>query len=167
MFARRFPPVPAALGAALLFALAGCFPADSARGGKAKGGHGHAHAHPDEGPHHGALAEWGEEEYHPEFTVDHKTQEATVYILDGNAKKAKPIKAKSIGLALKLQPPVTLTLDAKPQQGDPEGASSRFVGKHAALAKEQEFEGTISGEVDGKPYSGDFKEKAGGHGHKH
>jgi hypothetical protein len=39
--------------------------------------------HPEFGPHKGALAEWGEEEYHLEFTVDHKGQQATVYVLDG------------------------------------------------------------------------------------
>src|SRR5829696_9292877 len=54
------------------------------------------HDHGAEGPHGGALAEWGEEEYHPEFTVDHATQEATVYVLDGSAKKAAPIDAKEL-----------------------------------------------------------------------
>jgi hypothetical protein len=122
----------------------------------------HGHDHPSEGPHHGPLAEWGEEEFHAEFTVDHKAQEATVYILDRSAKKAKPIEAKSVTLTLKVQPPVTLTLEAKPQERDPAGKSSRFVGKHAALGKEMEFTGTISGEVDGKPYAGDFKQGAHG-----
>jgi hypothetical protein len=91
--------------------------------------------------------------------VDHKTQEATVYILDGSAKKAKPIKAASITVALKLQPPITMTLSAKPQDGESAGDSSRFVGKHEALGKEQNLSGTISGEVNGKPYAGGFKEE--------
>lgn len=130
-----------------------------------KSAHDHEHDHPHEGPHQGALAEWGDEEYHPEFTVDHKTQEAIVYILDGRARKAKPIAARSITLSLKTQPPVTITLEARPQEGDPAGTSSRFVGKHPELGKEQGFAGTISGEVNGKPYSGDFKEEA--HDHKH
>ncbi|MBI3468241.1 MAG: hypothetical protein HY000_35000 [Planctomycetes bacterium] len=46
-----------------------------------------------------------------------------------------------------------------PDKGDPQGLSSRFVGKHEKLGKEQEFAGTISGEIDGKPYAGDFKEE--------
>ena len=29
---------------------------------------------------------------------------------------------------------------------------------HANFGTQQEFEGTVSGEVDGKPYLGDFKE---------
>lgn len=124
-----------------------------------------AHDHPHEGPHDGALAEWGEEEYHIEFTVDHKSQEATIYVLDGTAKKALPVDAKELTLTLKLTPPVTITLNAKPETTDAAGKSSRFVGKHAVLGKEQEFTGTISGVVGGKPYSGDFAEEA--HNHKH
>jgi len=120
------------------------------------------HDHGAEGPHGGALAEWGEEEYHPEFTVDHSDQTATVYILDGSAKKAKPIAVKEISLTLKLKPAVSLTLKAKPQEGDAPGSSSRFVGEHAALGKVMDFAGTLAAEINGKPYSGDFKEEAHG-----
>lgn len=116
-------------------------------------------AHPSAGPHGGPLVEWGEEEYHIEFTVDRNTQEATAYILDDSARKTKPIGAKAISLTLKKPSTATVTLDAKPDAGDPPGKSSRFVGKHADLGKEGKFEGTISGEADGKPYSGDFREK--------
>jgi hypothetical protein len=122
------------------------------------------HEHPSEGPHHGALAEWGNEEYHVEFTVDHKSQTATVYILDETAKKAKPIDAKSLTLVLKQKPPVTVVLQPKPESGEKAGQSSRFTAKNAAFAKHVAFEGTISGKVGSKPYSGDFKEKA--HEHK-
>lgn len=118
------------------------------------------HDHPDEGPHGGALAEWGADEYHVEFVVDRKTQEATAYVLDGaSAKKAAPIDAKELTLTLKLSPPVTVILAAKPQEGDLTGKASRFVGKHAALGGEKEVDGTISGKVGGKPYSGDFQEE--------
>lgn len=44
-----------------------------------------------------------------------------------------------------------MTLTAKPQDGDPAGKASLFVGTHPALGKEQEFSGTISGQVSGKP----------------
>jgi len=139
---------------------------DSAKGNKTKAPtsgvkaeKGGAHDHPNEGPHGGALAEWGDEEFHAEFTVDHKMQEATVYILDSSAKNSKPIKATSITLALKLQPPITITLSAKPQDGDSAGASSRFAGKHETLGTKQNFSGTISGDINGKPYAGDFKEE--------
>jgi hypothetical protein len=81
-----------------------------------------------------------------------------VYILDGSAKKAKPINSATITLALKLQPPVTVTLTAKPLDGETGGASSRFVGKHDALGKDQKLSGTISADVNGKPYAGDFNQ---------
>lgn len=159
MFQLRWPIL-------LVFAAAFLFAAGCDKGGKTndqKDKPKNEHAHPDKGPHGGVLIEWGEEDYHLEFTVDHKTQEATVYVLDETAKKAKPIKAKEITLTLKLTPPVTVKLAAKPDSGDPAGASSRFVGTHEALGKEQEFAGEVKGEVDGKPYVGDFAEKP----HKH
>lgn len=125
------------------------------------------HDHPEVGPHKGAIAEWGDHDYILEFIPDHDTKEATVYVLNGQAKDLKPIPSKTLTLSLKQSPPVTFTLEAKPQEGDPAGQSSRFVGKHDALAEKKEFAGTISGEVAGKKYSGNFKEEADDHGHDH
>ncbi|MCI0643028.1 MAG: hypothetical protein L0Y72_06850 [Gemmataceae bacterium] len=120
--------------------------------------------HGDEGPHGGALAEWGEHEYHAEFTVDHKEKKATVYILDKSAKKASPIEVESITLTIEnVKPKVTVQLKADPDAGDPKGKSSRFTGTHDALAKEMEFKGEISGTVGKTPYAGTFDEKP----HKH
>jgi hypothetical protein len=118
-----------------------------------------AHNHPTTGPHGGQLVEWGEEEYHLELLMDRKGGEATVYVLDGSAVKAAPIKAKDLTMTLKAEPPVTLKLAAKPETGDPAGSSSRFTGKSDALSKDQPLTGTINGEVEGKPYTGDFAEK--------
>lgn len=122
------------------------------------------HEHPATGPHKGALAEWGEEEYHVEVTFDHKNKTAVIYILDGSAKKAKPIAAREIVLTIKGKPPVTLKVLAAPDKDDPQGSSSRFAGKHDLFGKHQDFEGTVSGKVGNKPYSGDFKAK---HDHDH
>ncbi|MBX9681449.1 MAG: hypothetical protein K2X38_22060 [Gemmataceae bacterium] len=129
-------------------------PADGAKDGAKKD------AHVEKGPHGGSLAEWGEEKYHAEFTVDHGKKTATVYILDGEAKKATPIAAESITLSLSnVKPPVQVTLKAAPQADDPKGQASRFTGTHDQLAKEMEFEGEISGKVGDTPYAGKFKEK--------
>lgn len=122
------------------------------------------HEHPSAGPHKGVLAEWGEEEYHVEITFDNKNKLAVIYILDGSAKKAKPITSKEVILTLKQKPSVTVKLVADPEKTDPQGSSSRFVGKHDAFGKHQDFEGTVSGKVGNKPYSGDFKAK---HSHDH
>ena len=148
-----------ALGTMLALLATGCDPAVKPGGTGKPPASTAAGAHPSAGPHGGPLVEWGEEEYHIEFTVDRKTQEATAYLLDDTARKAKPIAAKFITLTLKKPSTATITLDSKPDTGDPAGKSSRFTGKHADLGKEGKFEGTISGEAEGKPYSGDFKEK--------
>jgi hypothetical protein len=116
------------------------------------------------GPHGGAVAHWGGSKYHAEFTVDHDKQEATVYILGSDAKTAAPIKAKDGQIAasitgVKDKGTFDVILKALPQEGDPEGKSSRFVGKHEKIGVVQEFEGTITGENDGTPYTGRFKEE--------
>ena len=56
-------------------------------------------------------------------------------------------------------PKFQVELAAAPLEGEAEGTASRFVGKHENLGKVQEFAGSISGEVDGTPYVGDFKEE--------
>ena len=123
------------------------------KGEKKSGGHAHG-----AGPHDGTVADWGGGKYHVEFTVDHDKQEATVYILGGDEKTAAPIAAKEIQLSIK-DPMMHVVLKAAPQEGDPEGSASRFVGNHESLGVVQEYAGTISGVVDGTPFSGDFKEE--------
>jgi hypothetical protein len=120
-------------------------------------GHGHG-----AGPHDGTVADWGGGKYHVEFTVDHDKQEGTVYILGGDEKTPSPIKTTEITLSIK-DPMMQVTLKATPQEGDPEGTASKFVGTNEGLGVVQEYEGTISGVIDDTPYSGDFKEVAHDH----
>ncbi len=123
-------------------------------------GHGHG-----VGPHEGTVADWGGGKYHVEFTVDHDKQQATVYILGSDEKTTTPIDATSIELSIK-EPEMQVALQASPQESDPAGKASRFVGTHEKLGVVQEYAGTMTGVVDGTPYSGDFKEEAhGSHGH--
>jgi hypothetical protein len=117
------------------------------------GGDDHSHGH---GPHDGTIFDFGK--YHAEFTVNHKTKEATVYILGGDAKTAVPIAVESLTLSIKA-PAFQVELKAAPQPGDPMGKASRFTAIHDHFGKEQEFEGTLSGVLDGKPYAADFKEE--------
>lgn len=116
---------------------------------------GHSHDNP---PHGGTILDWGGGKYHLELLVDHGNQKATVYVLGPDVKNDLPIDAGTIQVALK-DPVVEFTLSAQPQDGDPQGKSSLFVGQHEALAAEQQFEGTIHGTIGGTPYSGDFMEK--------
>ena len=116
-----------------------------------------------EGPHKGIVVEWGEEEYHPEIVVDKAAGTVTVYVYGGedDLKKAKfkPIDAKTLTLSLKGDPATTIKLEASAEKDDPKGSSSKFVGKSDALKKDVKWEGTLSGKVGTKPYSGDFKQK--------
>jgi len=120
-----------------------------------------SHSH-GEGPHGGTVADWGGGEYHVEFKVDHKTREATVYVLDNNAKKPAAIKANKLLLSIAM-PSFQVELLPSPLEGETDGMCSRFVGKHEKLGIVQEFSGTISGEADGTPYAGEFKEHAHDH----
>lgn len=159
---KRFAVRLAAAGFAVALALAtGCNkkPAEAPAPAKKPAEHEHT-----ESPHKGALAEWGDHEYHAEFVVDHDAREATVYVLDGDAQNAKPIRAGQLTVALAEQPAVVFTLAATARDGDPPGTASRFVGRHDALATNKPFAGTISVEAAGKKYSGAFKERPhGGH----
>lgn len=119
---------------------------------------GHAHG---VGPHDGTIADWGGGTYHVELIVDHEKQQATIYVLGSDEQTPTPIDAESIELSI-TDPQMQVTLQAAPQQGDPEGMSSRFAGTHEDLGVAREYAGTMTGVVDGTPYSGDFKEEAHG-----
>lgn len=116
-----------------------------------------AHSH-GAGPNGGALADWGGGKFHVEFTVDHDKKESVVYVLGGDEKTPAPVKADKLLLSIK-DPEFQVELAADPLDGEAEGMSSRFVGTHDNLGIVQEFAGSISGEVDGTPYVGEFKEE--------
>ena len=152
---------------AMLFGMAGCgkTPTPSPVSPDVSGSTDHGHAHHGAGPHGGTLTDWGGGAYHVEFTVDHDQQEVTVYLLGDDGKTPSPIKADEIQLSIN-DPTCQVTLKAASQEGDPEGSTSRFIGKHESLGVVREFAGTITGVVDGTPYSGDFQEEAhGAHNH--
>ncbi|WDQ18079.1 hypothetical protein [Rhodopirellula sp. P2] len=117
-------------------------------------GHGHA-----AGPNDGTIVDWGGGKFHVEFTVDHDKQESTVYVFGPDEKSAVPIDAEAIDLSIS-DPVMQVTLKAAPQDSDPAGKASRFIGNHEKLGVVQEYAGTISGVIDGTPYSGDFAEEA-------
>jgi hypothetical protein len=119
--------------------------------------HAHPHRGHGAGPHEGTLMDWGGGAYHVEFTVDHDKKEATVYILGSDEKSPAPIKADKINLTIN-DPMTEMELVAKPLEGEKGGMSSRFVGTHDTIGLVREFAGTISGEIAGTPYTGDFKE---------
>ncbi len=147
-------------------------PVGTASGTEADHGHEHAegeaeHGHSQgAGPHGGTLADWGGGKYHVEFTVDHDKQEATIYVLGDDEKTATPVQATNVALTIN-EPEMQVELLPVPLDGEAGGLSSRFVGKHEKLGTVQEFEGTISAEINSTPFTGDFKEEAhDAHDHK-
>jgi hypothetical protein len=127
----------------------------------ASAGDGAGHSHGD-APHGGTIADWGGGAYHVEFTVDHDAESATVYILGDDVQTAAPVDAQKLLLTIK-EPAFQVELTPDPLPGEAQGTSSRFVGEHENLGIVREFAGTISGEVDGTPYAGDFEEQPHGH----
>lgn len=125
----------------------------------------HDHSH-DSGPHGGTIIDWGGGAYHLEFTVDHERQQALVYVLADDVKKSLPIKAEKLICSIN-EPRFQVELLAVPLEGESAGLSSRFIGQHDNFSKPRPFAGSLIGEVDGVPYTGDFKEAADDHGHDH
>jgi YHS domain-containing protein len=150
-----------ALGLLSASLIAGCEkPSDATKsGGKSTKAAATKPDHDDhgDGPHGGTVIEFGS--FHGEFCVDHPKKQATVYILEENVKDDAPLAVEKLLLSIK-NPQFQVDLKADPQPSDPKGKSSRFVATHENFGKEQEFEGTVSGVIDGKPYLGDFQEKA-------
>lgn len=134
-------------------------------------GHDHAaHAHPSEGPHHGHLIELGGEEYHAELTHDDETKTVTIYLLDKTAKSPIAIADPEIMLNLVVDGnPLQAKLIASPQEGDPEGQSSRFSINDEAVLEAHDAPkttGRLNVTINGKAYSGKIEHEAHGE-HQH
>lgn len=84
----------------------------------------HDHHH-DEGPHGGHILEFGA--YHGEVTMG-EDRAVTLYVLGDDAETAVPVTATSATLKLEHDGEVaSITLEAAPQEGEADGASSRYV----------------------------------------
>jgi len=130
----------------------------AATGKKDDGGHTHG-----TGPNGGVVFDLGK--YHAEFTVDHPKNECTVLFVTGDHANDKPLPVAATELTLTTKEaktadgtvvaPMTVKLlptDAK------DGKASQFVGTDPGIGNVADFEGTVIGEIDGKPSQGSFKE---------
>jgi hypothetical protein len=120
------------------------------------------HADHEPGPHGGVVFDLGK--YHGEFVLKPGSDEATLYVLDDDEKTPAPIAATQLDVTLK-SPAVTVEFKPQPLPGEPNGKSSRFVGKHEAFAARQSLEATVIGMIDGKPSEGRFEADAAGTPH--
>lgn len=178
---KRFPHLATALVTSLSISMVGCSDNEPSPDGPistgppatvdSHEGHDHGpggHDHPTEGPHHGSLIELGAEEYHAEMVHDEKAGTITIYVLDSAAKKAVPIEASEITINLKHDGRgEQFKLAAKPDQGDAEGKSSRYVSTDKELGEDlhgEDAEATLVLSINGKSYRGKI---AHDHDHAH
>lgn len=118
------------------------------------------HAH-GKGPNGGVIFDLGK--HHAEFTVDHDKKECTILILGADEKTPAPVASKELTLTTKatktkegkVVAPMTIKMLPKDEK---DGKSTKFVGTDAGLGNVADFEGTVLGEIDGKPSQGEFKE---------
>lgn len=125
------------------------------------------HAHPDEGMHHGELIELGNEDYHAEML--HEGDLLTIYVLDGTATKTIPIESTEVFMNVVHDgKPKQYTLKAQPDDGDPNGKSSRFTVSSADLVAQLDAEGTKAKlvlTINGTSYRGEVVHDHEGHDH--
>ena len=151
-----------ALGLTLMLAvLAGCGEQGKAppkKDNKAVAHDDHDHG---KGPNGGVVFDFGK--YHAEFTVDHDKKECTVVVLGADEKTVTAVAAKDMTVTTKeakakdgkAVPAMTIKLQAKDEK---DGKASKYVGTDPGLGNVADFEGTVTGEVGGKPSQGTFKE---------
>lgn len=126
-------------------------------------GHSGGDDHHGTGPNGGVIFDLGK--YHAEFTVNHDKKECYVLFVKGDDKDATPLPVAVGALTLSTKPTKTkdgkavpaLTIGLKPTDAK-DGKASKLVGTDPGLGNVADFEGTVAGEIDGKPASGEFKE---------
>ncbi|WP_339735548.1 hypothetical protein [uncultured Gimesia sp.] len=119
------------------------------------------HAPHGSGPNGGVVFDLGK--YHAEFTVDHPKHECMILFIGNDEKTPVAVTAKELTLTTKetktkegkVVPPMTVKLFP---QDETDGKATKFLGTDPGIGNVADFEGTVLGEVDGKPSQGEFKE---------
>jgi len=113
------------------------------------------------GPNGGVVFDLGN--HHAEFTVDHGKQQCTILFLASDGKTPNAVSATEFTLAINETKTKegtvveAMTVTMLPE-GAADGKASRFVGTDAGIGNVADFDGNVSGEIDGKPAQGQFKE---------
>jgi len=161
--------VQSALLVVFLAGLQGCGKGQAPDGDTAAADH--EHSHDEAGPHNGHIVELGADGYHAELTHDDVEHLTGIYILDGSAKAAAPIDAKSVTIRVTVaDKPSEYELPAVTQPGDPEGKASYFELVNEELCKvvcgdvEEAKNARVNITIDGKPYVGSIETH---HEHEH
>ncbi|MEX0978929.1 MAG: hypothetical protein WDZ48_08770 [Pirellulales bacterium] len=130
------------------------------KSGAAEAGATTEHSH-GTGPNGGVVFDLGK--HHAEFTVDHGKQQCTILFLGDDEKTPTAVTASEFTLTIsetktkdgtKVEP---MTITMLPESST-DGNASKFVGTNPGIGNVADFAGTVSGEIDGKPAQGEFKE---------
>jgi hypothetical protein len=125
-----------------------------AAGGQVQHGAGYQHA---AGPHGGTIADWGGGKFHVELMIDPGARNATVYVLGSDEKTPTPVVTTDGEVLLTItDPPFQVVLKPAPLDGESATRASRYRATHDEFAVKRRLSGSISAEVDGTPYAGDF-----------
>jgi hypothetical protein len=137
---------------------------------------GHDHDHGHEGPHQGHLLEPDTEGYHFEWTHT-EDGKVTVYVLDGTAKKDRPIKASEIAIDVKIgekvqtfKLPAADVSEADQMAAKFEITDKQLLGVLEALdPKGEGVTATVIANVEGldKPVTAKIEADSHEHEHKH
>jgi hypothetical protein len=133
---------------------------EATKSGDNKGGKEDPHSH-GPGPNGGVVFDLGK--YHAEFTVDHPDKGCKILLLGDDEKTPTPVAAKEFTLTTKetktkegtVVPPMTVKMLPTDEK---DGKATTFAGTDEGLGNVADFEGTVVGEIGGKPSSGEFKE---------
>jgi len=117
-----------------------------------KDDHDHEHAH--HGPHDGHIAEFGDHEYHLEWTHDDASGKVSLYVLDGEAKKEVRIGAEELVIVTKQEDESKEYVLAAVNIVDGETAQFEIVDKELLGALEAQIPAEVKQiEVGGKTFS--------------
>jgi hypothetical protein len=150
-----------ALGLALAtFTLAGCSDLTNKKSAGKKGKEDTEHVH-GKGPNGGVVFDLGK--HHAEFWVDHDKNEAMVLFLGDDEKTPLAVAATELTVSTKetktkdgkVVAPMTIKMLPKDAAN---GKASKFVGTDPGIGNVADFEGTVLGQIEGRPSEGKFKE---------
>ena len=113
------------------------------------------------GPNGGVVFDLGS--HHAEFGVDHPKKQVTILFLSDDKKTPSAVAATEFVLNIQqtktadgtVVAPMTITMSPADASS---GKAATFVGTDPGIGNVADFAGTLSGEIDGKPAMGEFKE---------
>jgi hypothetical protein len=135
----------------------------------------HVHVHLEEGPNGGHIIEIGAKAHHAELVHDDATHKVGIYVLDGHAKKTKPLEGGTVVINVSEDgTPSQYELLPVPQTGETEDNSSYYEIVSEPLCKivcgeseAKSVQARVSIKIGDRPYVGIIETSAHDHEHGH